>query len=447
MITRAVIIKTTIFVAVALLGIGYLLTAYVGVGTMLFGGQYTAYVQLADSGGIFTTASVTYRGVEVGRVGAITLNGSGIRVALNLKSNPKIPLTNLKAVVGDGSPIGEQFIDLRPSTNTGPYLHSGSVIPEAQTSLPINSQDVLISLDKLVNSVPKAKLRDLVNELGTAFADTGPDLQHLLDAAHSLVATAQNDLPQTIGLLHSGGKVLDTQNNLSNDILAFSRHLASFTDTLRGSDKDLRRLINNGSPASTELSGLVRGIDATLPVVLNNLVSVGQVTAVRVPAIRQILIIYPYVIATSYGLFPNNGSTRFGVPVPPSTDQPPCSFGYFPKSKRRLPSVLKYAPIRYNSFCKEPTSANVNPRGSREAPEPNGKRLGDLPSYKNNAGLPGGAPGDTASTTSSAIATVTGSGVSFTGPNGRNYVLGSTGGEQRVMGDKSWTWLLFGPMA
>jgi phospholipid/cholesterol/gamma-HCH transport system substrate-binding protein len=61
--------------------------------------------------------------------------------------------------------------------------------------------------------------------------------------------------------------------------------------------------------------------------------------------------------------------------------------------------------------------------------------------------LPGGAPGDTASTTSSAIATVTSSGVSFTGPNGRNYVLGSTGGEQRVMGDKSWTWLLFGPMA
>ena len=75
-----------------------------------------------------------------------------------------------------------------------------------------------------------------------------------------------------------------------------------------------------------------------LPVLLNNLVSVGQVTAVRVPAIRQVLIIYPYVVATSYGLFPNNGSTRFGVPVPPSTDRSPCAAGYFPKSKRRLPS-------------------------------------------------------------------------------------------------------------
>jgi phospholipid/cholesterol/gamma-HCH transport system substrate-binding protein len=446
MITRAVVVKAVIFAIVSVLGIGYLLTAYVGLGEKLFGGEYTAYVDLPNSGGIFTTASVTYRGIEVGRVGAITLRPGGIKVALNLKGSPKIP-ADVKAVVGDGSPIGEQFVDLRPQSNSGPYLHGGSVIPASQTSLPINSQDVLISLDKLVNSVPKQQLRDLVNELGTAFADTGPTLQHLLDSAHTLVAAAQNDLPQTIGLLHSGGTVLDTQNDLSNDIVAFSRHLASFTDTLRGSDKDLRKLINNGVPASTQLSGLVHGIDASLPVVLNNLVSVGQVTAVRVPAIRQILIIYPYVVATSYGLFPDNGSTRFGVPVPPSSSGEPCAKGYFPKAKRRLPSVLTYAKIRYNDYCKEPTSADVDPRGSREAPEPDGKRLGNEPSYRDNAGLPGGAPSRDGTTNSAALATVTGSGVSFTAPNGRNYVLGSTGGEQRVLGDRSWTWLLFGPMA
>jgi phospholipid/cholesterol/gamma-HCH transport system substrate-binding protein len=206
-------------------------------------------------------------------------------------------------------------------------------------------------------------------------------------------------------------------------------------------------VINNGVPAATQLTGLVHGVDATLPIVLNNLVSVGQVTAVRIPAIRQILVIYPYVVATSYGLFPDNGSTRFGVPVPPSTDGAPCSVGYLPKSKRRLPGVLTYPKIRYNSFCKEPTTADVDPRGAREAPEPDGKRLGQERSFKDNAGLPGGAPSADLDVSPSALATVTGSGVSFTASNGRNYVLGSTGGEQRVLGDRSWTWLLFGPMA
>lgn len=446
MITRAVVVKSIVFAAIALLGIGYLLINYVGVGATLFGGQYTAYVDLPNSGGIFQTASVTYRGVEVGRVGTITLRPNGIRVALNITSSRKIP-SDVKAVVGDGSAIGEQFVDLEPRTDSGPYLHSGSIIAGSKASLPINSQDVLISVDKLVNSVPRNKLRDVVNELGTAFSGTGPTLQRLLDDSHTLIAAAQSDLPRTISLLNNGGKVLDTQNSLSNDIVSFSRHLASFTDTLRGSDQSLRRLINNGVPASTELTATVRSVDATLPIMLNNLVSVGQVAAVRVPALRQILIIYPYVIATSYGLFPNNGTTRFGVPVPPDPSGQPCDKGYYPKPKRRLPTVLKYPKVRYNAFCNQPVKANVGPRGSREAPEPGGGRLGNKKSYRNNAGLPGGAPGPTVSSASTALATVTGSGVSFTAPNGRQYVLGATGGQQQVLGDNSWRWLLFGPMA
>jgi phospholipid/cholesterol/gamma-HCH transport system substrate-binding protein len=446
MIGRNVIAKAIIFVLVALLGIGYLLVNYVDIGASLFGEQYTAYVDLTDSGGIFTTASVTYRGVEVGRVGTISLRPDGIRVALNLKTSPKIP-ADVNAVIGDGSAIGEQFVDLRPRTDSGPYLHSGSVIPASRTSLPINSQDVLLSLSKLVNSVPKKDLRVLIEQLGTAFADTGPTLQHLLDSAHTLVAAAQNDLPRTIGLLHSGGKVLDTQNDLSSDIVTFSRQLSSFTDTLRGSDSDIRKLITNGVPASTELNGLVRSVDATLPIVLNNLVSVGQVAAVRVPALRQILIIYPYVVATSYGLFPDNGSTRFGIPVPPSPDGQPCTQGYVPPSQQRLPSALTYPKVRYNAFCRTPTNSDVDPRGAQEAPEPNGKRLGNLRSFKDNAGLPGGAASSDVSPASASLGTATGSPVTFTAGNGRRYMLGSTGGEQRVLGDRSWTWLVFGPMA
>jgi phospholipid/cholesterol/gamma-HCH transport system substrate-binding protein len=272
-------------------------------------------------------------------------------------------------------------------------------------------------------------------------------LQRLLDATHSLIQSAQADLPKTVGLLKHGGTVLDTQNALSNDIVAFSRHLASLTDTLRSSDHDLRDLISNGIPAAQQLGKTVRGLDTTLPALLNNLVSVGQVTAARIPAIRQILIIYPYVVATSYGLFPNNQSTRFGVPVPPASQGGPCEKGYVPKSKRRLPTQLKYPKVRYNAFCKEPVSSGVDPRGSRMAPEPDGKRLGDEPSFRDNAGLPGGAPGDSASSAGTSVGTVTKAGVTVIGPDGKPYLLGSTGGEQRVMGDDSWIWLLLGPLS
>jgi len=91
--------------------------------------------------------------------------------------------------------------------------------------------------------------------------------------------------------------------------------------------------------------------------------------------------------------------------------------GYRAPSKRRSPNILKYPPVRYGSFCKEPTSADVNPRGSRMAPEPGGKRLGDEPGYMHNAGLPHGA------------------------------MVGSSGGTgYQALGDESWRWLLFGPL-
>ena len=416
MIRRSVWIKTIAFVVIAVLGVTYVLVHYIGVGQSLIGSGYTAYVDLPDSGGLFSSASVTYRGVEVGRVGGITLRPDGIRVALNFTSDRHIPASTT-AVVGNGSPIGEQFIDLRPTSDNPPYLHGGSVIPQSRTSLPTSTEQLLVSLDQLVQSVPKRDLRTVVMELGRTFDSTGPDLAHLLDSSHELLASAQANLPQTVDLLRQGGRVLDTQDSLASSITTFSRHLDTFSSALRASDGDLRKVLHNGSPASRELSALDHSLDTTLPVLLGSATSLGKVTSARIPALRQILIIYPYVVATSYGLFPGNGSTRFGFPTPPEEDHQPCKKGYLDPSKRRSPNILKYPPVRYGSFCKESTSADVNPRGSRMAPEPDGKRLGDEPGYMSNAGLPHGA---------------------MVGSSGTTGV--------QALGDESWRWLLFGPM-
>src|SRR4051794_6863247 len=111
MIGRAVIVKVLLFTVVTVFGVGYVALQYLGLGQSVVGKGFTAYADLADSGGIFSSASVTYRGVEVGRVGAITLRDNGIRVALNLDGKYHIPM-DTEAVIGNGSAIGEQFIDL-----------------------------------------------------------------------------------------------------------------------------------------------------------------------------------------------------------------------------------------------------------------------------------------------------------------------------------------------
>lgn len=445
MTRRSVVAKLVVFTVIAVLGIGYVLFEYVGAGAVLLGRQYTVYLDLPDSGGIFTTASVTYRGVEIGRVGPITLRPGGIRVALDLSTSYRIP-SNVAAYVADGSPIGEQYVDLRPRTNsTAQTLHDGSTITADARHLPTTSQQVLVSVDRLMRSVPRHDLADLVTELGKAFDDTGPSLQRLLDSTHVLVAAARWDLPRTVGLLRTGGQVLDTQNQMSNDIVAFSRHLSSLTHVLRTHDADLAGIIRDAPATATEAAATIRSVDATLPILLGNLVSLGRVAEVRIPALRQVLIIYPYVVATSFGLFPGDGSTRFGVPLPPSESSQPCEKGYIPPSKWRSPSIEKYPPIHYHNFCKEPTHSSVGPRGSREAPEPGGGRLGDQRCYVQSCDLPGGPPSGSGRS-SGRGANTGGATIRFVAPNGRRFLLNSTGGQQRVVGDQSWMALVFGPL-
>ncbi len=381
--------KVAAFVVITVLGVSYVLFHYIGLGKALFGNGFTAYVNMRDSGGIFTSASVTYRGIDVGRVGNIELTDSGIRVQLKLDGKLRIP-SDLKAVVGNGSAIGEQFIDLQPKaqiTKSTQYLHAGSVIPQSATELPVSTQEVLVNLDKLVNSLPKDDLKTTVTELGKAFRDTGPQLGRLLDASNSLVTAATDNLPQTIDLIHNGGTVLDTQNDLAPQTLTFTSEFASFSDQLRKSDADLRALLDKGVPASSEVTDLIHKLDVPLTTLMNNGIALGQVAQSRLAPLRMELILYPYIIASSFGVF-NGGYTRFGVPTPPTSQPSVCTQGYNTSYDRLPTEYTTTNGFPYGLTCTLPTNANQLVRGARTAPLADGTRIGDTPSYANDQRVP-----------------------------------------------------------
>ena len=70
-------------------------------------------MELPETGGLYGTGNVTYRGVEVGRVQSVGLTDTGVEAVLSLKSGIDIP-SDLKAEVHSQSAIGEQYVDLLP---------------------------------------------------------------------------------------------------------------------------------------------------------------------------------------------------------------------------------------------------------------------------------------------------------------------------------------------
>ncbi|HXO48817.1 MAG TPA: MlaD family protein, partial [Mycobacterium sp.] len=125
MLTRFVRIQLLIFTIIGTIGVIAMALFYVQAPTLLGIGRMTVTLELPATGGLYRFSNVTYRGVQVGKVTAVSLTAKGAKATLSLGTSPKIP-ANLQADVLSVSAVGEQFVDLRPRTDSGPYLHNGS---------------------------------------------------------------------------------------------------------------------------------------------------------------------------------------------------------------------------------------------------------------------------------------------------------------------------------
>ncbi|MDH6680950.1 phospholipid/cholesterol/gamma-HCH transport system substrate-binding protein [Rhodococcus sp. LBL1] len=327
MVSRLVRWQLVAFIAVAVLGISYVGAKYVRLDTLLGFGEYQVDAQLANSGGIFTNAEVTYRGVPVGRVGDLTLTEHGVSVALMINDGaPEIP-ASARAVVANRSAIGEQYVDLQPDTDEGPYLTDGSVITQPNTSTPIPVEDLIGSVDSLARSVPTDALHTTVVELGKALTGKGEDLQVLVDSLGRFTATANEALPQTLALVSDGRTVFDTQAAQSDAIRQFSDGLQQVAAQLKSSDPDVRRLIGTGADASDTVGKVVANSGDALTANLTNLNTTLTTLAPRSIALQPLFQFLPALSAGASDVAPGDGTIHFGLVL--ETNNPvPCTQGY-----------------------------------------------------------------------------------------------------------------------
>ncbi|WP_279579719.1 MCE family protein [Fodinicola feengrottensis] len=294
---------------IAVLVIAFVGYRYAGLGPLVgLRGYYDVTVNLPSSGGIYTNADVTYRGVSIGRVGELRLTPDGIQVDLQITNGTANIPVNARAVVTNLSAVGEQYVDLRPTSDSGPYLSNGSTIAVEQTQTPIPVQTLLLSVDSFATSVPTESLQVVVNELHAALQNQGPNLQILLDTTGDFVQAADQNLPATSALIVNGRTVLQTQADQSAALVSFGRDAKLFAHQLATSDPDLRRLIAAAPGAATQISGLLTDTDPGLGVLLANLLTTTNVVETRTGALNQLLALTP--TATAIGSTVVQGNAR-----------------------------------------------------------------------------------------------------------------------------------------
>jgi phospholipid/cholesterol/gamma-HCH transport system substrate-binding protein len=416
MLRRSVKIQLLAFVAISLLGITYISSRYVGLTSSLFGSSAcTVGVDFPDSGGIFSGAEVTYRGVGVGRVGQLHLRDNGVRVDLRLNNcgHPAVPKNGTLAYVSDRSAVGEQYVNLVPKSDTGPYLKGGDTLHMTTAQLPVPTQVLLTNLDLLVRSVNTENLSTAIDELAKAFNGRGPDLQRLLDSGTELLTAAQQNLPETIDLINSSKTVLQTQLDEGSAIRSWTHDLSLLTAQLKASDSDIRNLLDNGPASLTTIRDLVTNNRDDLGVVLANLATTGQLLVRHRGGLEEILEVYPLAVAGGFTVAPGDGTAHFGL-VLNLNDPQPCIQGYGGTPRRQPGNTGPKAP-NVNAQCTLPRGDDSTVRGAQNAP--------------------GGDPVDT-----NAAGTVYPRAVT-----GNTVAIGTTSSASAAaLGDKSWLTLLTG---
>ena len=122
MITRRTKVQLLVFVLITLLGVTYVGARYARLDRVFFDDAYTVVAHYPDSGGIFAGAEVSYRGVTVGEVQKLEVTDEGVDVYLDIDNKWDDIPKDAVAVVGNRSAVGEQYVDLQPKTDKGPYL-------------------------------------------------------------------------------------------------------------------------------------------------------------------------------------------------------------------------------------------------------------------------------------------------------------------------------------
>ncbi len=374
-LSRTVWTQLAILATVTLIAGGVMLFGFVKVPALLGIGRYTVTVDMTHTGGLYPTSVVTYRGTEIGRVRSVDVTKDGVRAVLTLDSAIAVP-GDVTAAVHSRSAVGEQFLELMPQnvpdTRT---LRNGDVIPAARVSVPPDIAGLLDATNRALTAIPNDNLRTLVDEANTAIGGLGAELSRIVDGSAALAIEAGKSKDSITTLIDQATPVLESQVRTADSIAAWASHMASITGQLKEQDTAFADLLTQGGPGLKEAAGLFDRVAPTLPVLMANMVSLGDIAVSYRAAIEQLLVLFPQGTAVMSAIAAPNAGTKQayrGIYLDFNLNlnlPPPCNTGFLPVQQQRVPSQVD-APDRPAGelYCRVPQDSPLNVRGVRNIP-------------------------------------------------------------------------------
>ena len=226
---------------------------------------------------------VKVRGVLVGRIDAINLEGDGsVRVDMLLNEDGLGLPVDTRAEIGSKTLFGEKWIELIPEDDsTDETLAAGDVIPDSRTDEPLELETQLQLGSDLLSAIPLSDLSSLLNTLAEGFGGSEKDARNAIDdgliALRAINArSAELDLS-----LRQLREFSEWVNDNDDELLSFMDSVDSANRALVGAAPEFRSSIGSVPAFLNDLSAFQERTDRNLGRLVENGATVAEIVAKR----------------------------------------------------------------------------------------------------------------------------------------------------------------------
>jgi phospholipid/cholesterol/gamma-HCH transport system substrate-binding protein len=368
MLTRFIrrqLVLFAILTVVALLVLGWY---YLRLPTLVGIGQYELKADLPASGGLYSTANVTYRGITIGKVTDVEPTQQGAQATMSIASQYKIPLDSV-ANVHSVSAVGEQYLDLVSEGKAQGFFSPGQTMTHG--TVPSEIGPALDTANRGLEVLPKEKIGQLLDETAEAVGGLGPALQRLVDSTQAIVGDFKTNINDVDDIIQNSAPILDSQAKSSSAIDRWAHNLNILGAEGAQEDAHLKSVLSQAAPTADQVNSVFSGVRDALPQTLANLEIVIDMLKRYHPGLEQTLVFLPQLGSIVQSISTGHEQDhQAGLDLSLAINYPPpCLTGFRPAPEWRAPVDTSVAPLREGNYCRIPQDYQANVvRGARNMP-------------------------------------------------------------------------------
>jgi len=276
--------------------------------------QKTLVASFPRTVSIYEGSDVRVLGVPVGTVDTVEPAGTTVKVTMSYDSSVKIP-ADAKAAIIAPSVVGDRYVQLTPVYEKGAVLQDGASLPESDTGVPLELDQIYQSLDDIAVALgpdganKEGALTRLLRSTAANFGGQGEQFKETIHNLARFTSTLDNNKEALFGAASQIERFVNALKQNDQTVRDFNDSLASASGVLASERGDLAAALHNLGVATGDVATFVRENRASLSSNIKGLVQLTAILVKQRAALGETLTDAPVALSNLYHTYnPRTGT-------------------------------------------------------------------------------------------------------------------------------------------